>query len=252
MVSRRRFLELGALGLGAAATRCDSLSTLAQLGGDGRLTARPGVPTGTPTLGRQALGLGGAKDGLLYVPVNYRPDTAAPLVLMLHGAGGSASGGIRPFEALADSRGFILLAPDSRDFTWDVILGGFGPDVAFIDSALEAVFRSCRVDPARIAIEGFSDGASYALSLGLTNGDLFSHVVAFSPGFRADPTRTGRPRVFVSHGTADQILPIQNTSRRIVPDLQGLGYSVVYREFQAGHLVPSDIAVAAADWMAAA
>ncbi len=57
-------------------------------------------------------------------------------------------------------------------------------------------------------MEGFSDGASYALSIGLTNGDLFTHVVAFSPGFASPVTYTGKPPVFVSHGTHDEVLPI--------------------------------------------
>jgi predicted esterase len=39
------------------------------------------------------------------------------------------------------------------------------------------------VDRSAICCSGFSDGASYALSLGLSNGDLFSHILAFSPGF---------------------------------------------------------------------
>ena len=45
-------------------------------------------------------------------------------------------------------------------------------------------------------------------------------LLTSSPARRASsspgPTR-GRPRVFVSHGKADQILPIESTSRRIVP-----------------------------------
>jgi predicted esterase len=36
---------------------------------------------------------------------------------------------------------------------------------------------------ATLAVSGFSDGASYALSIGPANGDLFTHVMAFSPGF---------------------------------------------------------------------
>jgi phospholipase/carboxylesterase len=39
-----------------------------------------------------------------------------------------------------------------------------------------------------VALGGFSDGASYALSLDLTNGDLFASLIAFSPGFiQLDP-----------------------------------------------------------------
>jgi phospholipase/carboxylesterase len=170
---------------------------------------------------------------------------------MLHGAGGSSRGGIRPFQSLADASGLILLALDSRDMTWDAIRGDFGPDVAFIDRALTEVFRRCAVDPAHVVVEGFSDGATYALSLGLTNGDLFKRIIAFSPGFIAASAFTGKPQVYISHGTADNILPIDSCSRRIVPELKGLGYDVRYHEFEGGHQVPEEIAREAAGWLTA-
>jgi len=56
---------------------------------------------------------------------------------MLHGAGGDAQGGISPFLGLADGAGLALLAPDSSGRTWDVLAGGYGPDVRFVDRALE-------------------------------------------------------------------------------------------------------------------
>ena len=70
------------------------------------------------------------------------------------------------------------------------------------------------------AVSGFSDGASYALSLGVANGDLFDSVIAFSPGVLAPRVSKGRPRFFVSRGTEDQVLPIGRTSRRLVPELR--------------------------------
>ncbi|MFN2533069.1 MAG: phospholipase, partial [Pyrinomonadaceae bacterium] len=76
-----------------------------------------------------------------------------------------------------------MLAPNSRETTWDAIGGDFGPDVDFLNRALERVFEIAPIDAARVAIGGFSDGATYAISLGLINGDFFNSVVAFSPGF---------------------------------------------------------------------
>jgi phospholipase/carboxylesterase len=107
------------------------------------------------------------------------------------------------------------------------------------------------VDPARLAIGGFSDGASYALSLGLANGDLFPRVVAGSPGFVVSATPHGRPRFFISHGTSDQILPIDQCSRRIVPRLKSMGYDVTFREFVGRHELPPAIANEALRWMTA-
>jgi len=215
----------------------------------GRLDARPGAPTEPTPPGLHPLGLGGARDGLLYLPSGYSADRPAPFVLSFHGAGGNEQGGLWPFREHADAEGLVVLAVASRGTTWDVIRGGYGPDVAFVDRALAFTFARCAVDPARLAVGGFSDGASYALSLGLTNGDLFGHVIAFSPGFAAPADEVGRPRVYVSHGVYDQVLPIDRCSRRIVPMIRGAGYDVRYREFDGPHTVPPEVAREAIDWL---
>ena len=139
--------------------------------------------------------------------------------------------------------------PESRDRTWDAIRGRFGPDVDFLDRALNHAFDRCAVDRKRFAIGGFSDGATYGLSIGLASGDLFTCILACSPGFIVPSTTRGRPRVFISHGTRDQILPIDATSRRIVPELQNAGYSVKYREFDGPHAVPPAIATEALTYL---
>lgn len=204
-----------------------------------------------PVPGLRSIGLSPRRDGLVYVPESLSPGMAAPLVVLLHGAGGDARQMVPLLEVQADAHGIVLLAPDSRGRTWDVILREYGPDVAFLDRALEQVFARHAVDPERLAIGGFSDGASYALSLGLTNGTLFTHVLAFSPGFMA-PTRTAdSPRFFVSHGVADDVLPIERTSRRVAPELRRAGYGVMYREFPGGHVVPPEIVRAGVDWFLA-
>ena len=169
---------------------------------------------------------------------------------MLHGAGGSADRFLKRFADAPAKAGVALLVPASRGSTWDAIGGGMGPDVSFLDRALARVFEMVAVDAARVAIGGFSDGASYALSLGLINGDLFRRVIAFSPGFIVEGAQHGRPQFFISHGTADQILPIDRCSRRIVPDLRARGYQVTFREFAGGHEVPPAIATEALTWAA--
>jgi phospholipase/carboxylesterase len=90
---------------------------------------------------------------------------------------------------------------------------------------LEEAFARCAIDRNRLAIGGFSDGASYALSLGLANGDVFNYIIAFSPGFIVRAQARGRignnnevqiPLVYIAHGTADKVLPIASTSRIFV------------------------------------
>ncbi len=221
----------------------------------GRLRTRPIGPAdgGPAPVGLLALGPGGARDGYLYAPAPAGGASVSPLVLLLHGAGEDARDGLALLRQQADAFGLVLLALSSRGPTWDLITGRgrCGPDVARIDRALEHAFSSCAIDHRRVAVGGYSDGASYALSLGLANGDLFTHVMAFSPGFLAPLGRAGSPRIFVSHGTRDGWLPIGSCSRRIVPELERAGYDVTYREFDGPHVVPPGIGREAARWLTA-
>jgi phospholipase/carboxylesterase len=215
----------------------------------GRLGARPMPPTQPrPAPGEHALGLGRKRDAFVYAPRSLPTDRPAPLAVLLHGAGGSGRAGLDLLRARADALGILLLGPDSQGQTWDVLLDDYGPDVALLDAALAWTFDRYAVAPDRLAIGGFSDGASYALSLGITNGDLFTDVIAFSPGFAAPAAQNGSPRIFVSHGTDDAVLRIDRSSRVIVPKLERAGYEVRYREFEGPHAVPESIAGEAVAW----
>ncbi|HJZ72481.1 MAG TPA: hypothetical protein VKE51_12135 [Vicinamibacterales bacterium] len=215
-----------------------------------QLTARPKAGVAA-SLESGQLGLGNAeRDGVVQIPSKI-PDGPLPLLLFLHGATQSGAGMMRRIGPAADQAGVAVLAPDSRGTTWDAIRERFGDDVAFLNRALEHVFERLPVDPARLAIGGFSDGASYALSLGLANGELFPRIVAFSPGFVLSTATHGRPRVFVSHGVADPILPIDQCSRVIVPRLRSMGHDVTFREFEGRHEMPADIVRDGLRWMSA-
>lgn len=178
------------------------------------------------------------------------PGATTAVVVVLHGAGGTAEHGLSLLLAHADARGLVLLAPSSAGSTWDAITGDGGRDTAALDAALRDVLARLPLAADRLAVAGFSDGASYALTLGLTNGDVFRRVVAFSPGFSVAREHHGRPELLVTHGLHDDVLPIDRTSRRIVPVLQRAGYDVDYHEFDGGHVVPPDLAAQAADWLA--
>ena len=249
MITRRSFVVTagGALASVAFGEGCGWL-TAAQ-GNGGRLTARPQSSVVT-TLKSGPLGLSGGRDGVIQMATTA-PNGKMPLLVFLHGATQNGAAMLRRIGPAADQLGIAVVAPDSRDGTWDAIRASFGEDVVFLNRMLESVFARLDVDPSRVAIGGFSDGASYGLSLGLANGDLFPRIVACSPGFVIQAPAQGRPRVFVSHGISDQVLPIDQCSRVIVPRLQSMKYDVTFREFEGRHELPPDIAIEALRWMLA-
>jgi len=215
---------------------------------DGVIAVAPHGPTAAVVAGKSALGFGDERDGFLFVPRDTTAARGVPLMVMLHGATQRA----RLFERilpLADSMGVAILAPDSREITWDAIRGTFGPDIAFIQRAIAYAFDHARIDRCRVVIGGFSDGASYALSLGIRNSRAFHGVVAFSPGFVIPAPEPEKIPVFERHGREDQILPIESTSRRLVPALRQAGFDVDYAEFDGPHTMRAEDARAAMQWV---
>ncbi|HEV3139238.1 MAG TPA: hypothetical protein VGY57_01915 [Vicinamibacterales bacterium] len=253
MITRRRFgiTAGGALASIAFGEAC--LASKIAADADTRLTARPAKDVVT-SLKSGALGLGGGdRDGVIQMPSAPPGDDNGklPLLVFLHGATQNGAGMLRRIGPPADAAGVVVVAPDSRGTTWDAIRDSFGEDVGYLNRVLEHVFSHVAVDPARITIGGFSDGATYALSLGIANGDLFPRIAAFSPGFIIGAPANGRPKIFVSHGRSDQILPIDQCSRVIVPRLKAMGYDVTFREFDGRHEMPPDVATEGLRWMAA-
>ena len=227
------------------APQCAAAEPVEELG---RLETRHSPATEPTKPGTYPLGLRRDRDGVLYLPPQYTHGTPIPLVLLLHGAGGTGARVAQRFRAYADELGIAFVAPDSTAVSWDRN-DRLASDVEFIDRALAVAFRRISTTPDRLRIGGFSDGASYSLSVGLTNGDLFARILALSPGFCGPALPRGKPRLYFTHGTRDEILPIDITSRKIVPLLQRAGYSVEYHEFDGQHEAPPEIARPAFQWL---
>lgn len=246
MISRRQFVSVAGGAFASVGFGLACRATEAVQGNGGRLSARP--INGTTTSAKSdRLGLDADRDAILRLPP-APSSSPLPLLIFLHGATQRGEGMLRRIGNVTDEAGVAVLAPDSRDITWDAIRGDFGRDIAFLNRALQRVFETVNIDPARIAVGGFSDGATYGLTLGLINGDLFTHVIANSPGFLIEGQAHGRPRIFVSHGTSDQILPIDQCSRVIVPALRRRGYDVTFKEFEGRHELPQAVATDGMRW----
>ncbi len=201
--------------------------------------------------GRHSLGLSESRNAVLYVPTDLPDDRPVPLFVMFHGAGGFPEKVLPHIEPHAEQHKFVVLAPHSTFPTWDIVIGGSGPDLERLQQALRAVAQRYRIDAGRVAFAGFSDGASYALSIGVTNGDIASHVIAFSGGFMSIFMQEGQPRVFVAHGLIDEQLPIATSGRANASKLKAAGYDVEYVEFDGLHIIEPGVVARAIDFFLA-
>ncbi len=222
-------------------------------GGDDEATPVPDTTTAAASStaaescspGVHELTLGNGQPARMHVAPG---DRERALIVALHGAGGTPFGAIEAFRSALNEPGLVLIAPASKNQTWSVIRSDRDVDLESVDLAAAEAWDRCPIDRKRLALGGFSDGATYALTLGVANGDLFPAVIALSPGGIVADTRRGSPRIFVSHGTEDEVLPIAGASDTIVPQLQEAGFDVTYRRFRGNHEVPPDVAAAAVRW----
>ena len=247
--NRREFCVLSGSAMASVALEagCNGVSGFG-FPNDGRLSARPRSDVKTSASGRIMLGVDSRRDAVLQIPKSASA-SPLPLLVLMHGATQSSETMFNYLGETQEEAGVVVLAPNSRDTTWDAIRTTFADDVNYLNRALELTFAKVAIDPARMALGGFSDGASYAISLGLINGDLFPKVVAFSPGFVINGDAHGKARFFISHGTHDHILPIDRCGRRIAGELKASGYEVSFREFDGDHELPTDVAREALAWI---
>jgi phospholipase/carboxylesterase len=184
----------------------------------------------------------------------------APVLILLHGANGGPEEMIGRFRAQADANGVVLLAPRSRGASWDLILKAArstqleSADLAMlrppprpaadpprIDAALARLARHIAIDRSRIGLAGFSDGASYALSLGPRRAHAYRAILAFSPGMMILPSRvTGGQHIFIAYGRQDG--PFTDSGSRIAMELRRRRQNVTVLPFEGGHTIPEAVA----------
>lgn len=182
-----------------------------------------------------------------YVPATLTGP--APLIVLLHGAGGDGRSFLDQFKRDADARGLILLSVQSDGRTWAQRKPqDTEPDVANIKAAITGMSLKAPYLPGRTTVMGFSDGASYALSVGMAYPELFHSIVAFSPGYAFAPRSLDtEQRIFIAHSRRDPILPAENT-RRMVDGLKRAGFTPEVHWFNGGHEIDPDLKKTAFDF----
>ena len=124
---------------------------------------------------------------VVHLPPSYNGRRPLPLVIAVHGAGGTGSGmaAVTGFNAMADKAGFIAAYPDGivgKNRGWNAlfgkaIAGGQGAqvddvdDVGFIRSLIDQLHNSYHTDPSRVFVCGHSSGAYMAYRVAIDLAD---------------------------------------------------------------------------------
>lgn len=194
---------------------------------------------------------------ILLTPDEIDPGRRYPLITVLHGAGRQDEQLAKAYRDEAERRQALFLIPRSLNPTWDLIAGAGRVDVDFLEYAYDLVYRRYPVDMRRQAIVGYSDGASYGLSLAISNPGVFRAVMAWAAGFVAvDPTLlpgpdddVPRPELLLEYGTHDPVFPFEQIALPMRKNLERAGYSVTFRVDEGGRHWPSgDFQPEALDW----
>ncbi|MFM7199379.1 MAG: alpha/beta hydrolase family esterase [Myxococcota bacterium] len=176
--------------------------------------------TGTAGTFRLTLDSGGrTRTYKLTVPSSYQASTGMPLVINLHGWGGTGEQHDTDtgMSAKAQSAGFIVAHPDGVDNSWNAgaCCGGAVSqgvdDVGFIRALVKSISSSYCVDPDRVFATGFSNGGYMSHRLGCEAADVFAAIAPHAGLIGIDTCAPPRAvPVVQSQGTADLLVPYRN------------------------------------------
>jgi polyhydroxybutyrate depolymerase len=179
----------------------------------------------------------GQRESIFFAPSSCDPKRPSPLVIMLHGFGGRGLTAAKEtgWSEKAEKESFLVVYPEAtcpdrsrpanfrkNPQAWNDGSGRFHAgernidDAAFIDAMIDAIDKKYAVDPDRIFITGFSNGASMAFRLGV---ELSHPVAAIAPVAGTCWIEKPQPprgvSVFYITGTADTLNPLEGGYPRL-------------------------------------
>lgn len=193
-----------------------------------------------------------------------------PLLIMLHGYGSNEQDLFSFAEELPDDLLILSLrAPLTMgyaSYAWYTIHFDQGSDkfsdipeaksaLVKIDEFIDAALEDFVVDKENVFLLGFSQGTILSSAYALNHPDKIQHVIALSGYINEEliqkPLEKGRFKrldFFVSHGTVDQVIPVE-WARKTAPYLEKLNIEHIYKEYPVGHGVAPNNFFDLKDWI---
>lgn len=170
---------------------------------------------------------------VVYVPREYDPAQAWPLIVFLHGAGERGDNGLAQTEiGLGRALRFwphrfpcLVVMPQCPPGVW------WDGAVADIDTALADTLRDYSVDPDRVYLTGLSMGGYASWQYGAAHADRFAAIMPICGGGNpADADKLAAVPIWAFHGAKDDVVPVAET-RKMVEAVRKAGGDVQYTEY---------------------
>jgi phospholipase/carboxylesterase len=207
-----------------------------------------------------------------FVPASK--DAKAPLLVLLHGKGGTAGGMVGVWDRLKEPRPFLVIpeAPYPVGISTDKgVALGYSWDLLTKERALwewaDPLVARYILDVVRdiqkkhpsggVYLLGHSQGVSYAYMAAMQDPDLVKGVIAFA-GILPDEMiskeafakASTKVKIFIAHGRQDKAIDLKKSLKAKV-FLEKAGFTVTYREFDGGHELNDAALREAQAWMMA-
>ena len=154
---------------------------------------------------------------LLHLPPGWTQQTKAPLVLMLHGGGGTPEHtGARELDKYGDPKGFMIAYPEGLNRSWNdgrLIKGRPYDDVGFLSALIDELVQKYNADPKRVYVTGMSNGGFMSFTLACRIPDKIAAiapvVASMGPGAIEDCHPKRSIPVLMINGTADPLVKFE-------------------------------------------
>jgi predicted esterase len=202
------------------------------------------------------------------LPHDYDPARAYPLVLGLHGIGGTPAG-LMQLGELFEEAGVIVATPQGPyavpgrrgvAYAWNLAhLGPGAPDqqatawsIKYIADVARALAGQYHAE--EVYLFGFSQGAAFTMHAGLNHPEIFTGLIAVAgglhPGWFVEGVleRGTSLRIYIAHSPDDEAVPYDyGTFAR--DTLTALGYDVTFREYEGGHVLRPELVREVLQWI---
>ena len=188
----------------------------------------------------------------LYLPESTGTDEKIPLIVVLHGLGGSGANTLPAWVERLDKK-FAVLCPTYPMGAWWA-----RPAEEMVLNLIDETRENYNIDSDRVFLAGLSNGAIGAYMIGMFYPDRFAGLIpiagSITPRYMHFLMNLRNTPVYMIQGAHDPIFPIK-LSRRVHKILSDMKYPVIYREHaekglvHGGHFLPESEIPSMVEWI---